>query len=86
MTYTVKIGSGVARCGDVAQSSRGCAARDLARKLVFAGAEDGPVEAMRGDRVRSLHAFARTALVENPRLRVVPYRDVAAAFKKDATP
>ena len=82
MTYTVKIGSGVARCGDVvAQSSR-----DLARKLVFAGAEDGPVEAMRGDRVRSLHAFARTALVENPRLRVVPYRDVAAAFKKDATP
>ena len=83
---TGRAGVDIASCGDMtAQSSRGCAARDLSRTLVAAGAEDAPIEAMRGDRVsyrvRSLHAFARTALVENPKLKAVAYRDVAAAFK-----
>jgi hypothetical protein len=52
--------------------------RALARKMVNAGAPDGAIEAGRVGhvdyRVRSLHAFAATALKEGDRgLSVVPY-------------
>jgi hypothetical protein len=53
--------------------------RALARKMVNAGAPDGPIEAGRTSctdyRVRSLHAFAATAIEDGERgLLVRPYR------------
>ena len=61
-----------------AKSTRSCAARKLARILVEAEFFDTPIEAIGTDgrlryTVRSLHAFAKKTLVENPRPHLVPY-------------
>jgi len=72
----------VAQCGDlVAQSLKSCAARDLARLLVAAGVEDGPIEARGTDgrlryTVRSLYAFAKGTLRENPRLHIAKFQEM----------
>lgn len=69
--------------GLTARSLKSCAARKLARALVEAGAPDSPLEARGLDgRLRytapSLYAFSRKTLAENPRLRVVPWREFGA--------
>jgi hypothetical protein len=78
----------VATHGDLrAVSAKSCAARKLVRMMIEAGAEDGPVEARGLDgrlryTVRSLHAFAKYALTENPRPRLIrwtPYPNAAKA-------
>ena len=61
-----------ATCEDLtARSTRSCAARALARKMVAAGIPDGPIEARGKDgrlryTVRSPHAFAKFTLSESP--------------------
>jgi hypothetical protein len=80
----------VATCGAYrAMSLKSCAARKLARDMVAAGEPDGPIEARGIDgklryTVSSLHAFAKFTLVENPRLRVVPWREMVFADKSNA--
>ena len=89
ITTDPRNGADLASCdGLSARSARGCAARALARMLIEAGREDGPVEARGADgrlryTVRSVAAFARTALIENPGIRVVPWRE--SRWGSDAT-
>lgn len=81
MRYTFVIGSAttatrqvydVATCGDLhARSLRSCAARKLARQMIEAGYPDGPIEVYGQTgvcryTVRSLYAFARVTLSEDP--------------------
>lgn len=79
----------VARCGDVvAKSLKSCAARKLARLLIAIGTEDGPIEARGEDgkpryTVKSLYAFARKTLVENPRLRSIPFVEFRGPVRPD---
>jgi hypothetical protein len=67
-------------CGEhKARSLKSCAARKLARVLIAAGMPDGPIEAWRGTvpcyTARSLAAYARTTLEQDPRFRVIPHRE-----------
>lgn len=72
-----KTAADVAECGGLrATSSRFCAARKLARLMVENGAENGPVEARGADgelryTVKSLHAFAKFTLTENPSIHKI---------------
>jgi hypothetical protein len=63
--------------GLVARSARSCAARKLARMLVAQGIDDQPVQARRNGvscyTVKSLAAFAKTSVTEQPRLHVIPW-------------
>ena len=66
--------------GLTARALKACGARKLARMLVEAGIPDMPLEARGPDgklryTVRSLHAFARKTLAENPRLHTVAWRE-----------
>ena len=75
-----KTGADLASCGEYsARSLKSCAARKLARVLIDAGMPDGPIEAWRGVvrcyTARSLAALSRTTLEQDPRLRVIPYRE-----------
>jgi hypothetical protein len=67
----------LATCGELsARSLKGCAARSLARVLIAKGAQDGPIEARGEDgklryTVKSLFAFAKFSMTENPRPRLI---------------
>jgi hypothetical protein len=79
----------VAQCGDlIAKSLKSCSARKLARDLIAAGAEDGPIEARGTDgklryTVKSLAAFAKFTTQENPRIKVVRWTEHPHARDQD---
>lgn len=79
----------VAQCGDLtAKSLKSCAARKLARAMIDAGAEDGPIEARGTDgrlryTVKSLAAFAKFTITENPRIKVIRYTEHPHAAPRD---
>jgi len=79
-----KTAADVATCGDVtARSSRSCAARKLARMLIDGGTPDQPIEARGVDgklryTVRSLVAFSKFTVRENPALGLMPWVPLSA--------
>jgi len=79
----------VAQCSDlVAKSLKSCAARKLARAMIQAGAEDAPIEARGPDgklryTVRSLAAFAKFTIQENPRINTVRWAEHPHARDRD---
>lgn len=76
----------LASCGEfTARSARSCAARALARLMVSAGVEDGPVEARGTDgalryTMKSLHNFAKFTISENPRPHTVRWVDMREIY------
>ena len=83
-----KTGADLASSGEHhARSLKSCAARKLARVIIGAGMPDGPIEAWRGTvpcyTVRSLAAYARTTLEQDPRFRVIPHRENPYATRRE---